>query len=158
MKVDIDYTFVPYSNDDYKFVYETKKVVYKKYVEENWGKWDEQVQLEMFNNFIKEYGKEIKIIVSNNQKIGFWHGEMLSDGNYEIGNICIIPDYQGKGLGTEILKNILKQHQYQDVYLRFFKSNPVVNLYKRLGFKICEELPYHFKMVKEKSKIKLNEK
>ena len=114
MKVDIDYTFVPYSNDDYKFVYETKKVVYKKYVEENWGKWDEQVQLEMFNNFIKEYGKEIKIIVSNNQKIGFWHGEMLSDGNYEIGNICIIPDYQGKGLGTEILKNILKQHQYQD--------------------------------------------
>lgn len=40
------------------------------------------------------------------------------------------------------------------MYLRYFKQNPVVKLYERLGFEVIEELPYHFKMVlKAKNKI-----
>ena len=29
-----------------------------------------------------------------------------NDGSYEIGNICIIPEYQGRGIGTQVLKDI----------------------------------------------------
>ena len=35
-----------------------------------------------------------------------------------------------------------------DIYLKVFKTNPVINLYKRLGFEIIEDLENHFKMKK----------
>ena len=139
-----EYTLKQYKNDD-----ETKKVAYKNYVEINWGKWDEEQQKEMFINFIDTYGKDIKIVMEKNKRIGFYHGENLENGGYEIGNICIIPECQGRGIGTKILNDILEEHKHQDIYLRYFKQNPVVKLYERLGFEMLEEMPFHFKMVKK---------
>jgi len=141
------YEFRPYTKNDYEFVYDTKKTAYKIYVELNWGKWDEEAQREMFVKFIETYGKDIKIIMFEGKTAGFYHGENLPNNAYEIGNICIIPECQGKGLGTRILKDVLAEHKYQDIYLRYFKQNPVVKLYERLGFQMLEELPYHNRMV-----------
>lgn len=140
-------TLKQYNNEDYEFVYNTKKVAYEKYVIENWNEWNEDEQRKMFVDFINTYKSDIYIIMCNNEKIGFYHCEELENNGYEIGNICIIPKYQRKGIGTKILKSILEEHKNQDIYLRYFKQNPVVNLYKKLGFEIIEEMPYHFKMV-----------
>ena len=141
------YSTTPYTLDDYDFVYNTKKEVYQKYVKANWGEWNEKQQQEMFTSFIAKYSQDIVIIVKDNQKIGFYHGENLDDHNYEVGNICIIPEFQGNGIGTAILSNIISQHNTQNIHLQFFKQNPVKSLYLRLGFEITEELPYHFKMI-----------
>ena len=141
------YTLRPYTEGDYEFVYQTKKIAYKKYVEINWGEWNETKQKEMFVDFIKTYGKGIQIIVEEGKRIGFYHGEDLENNGYEIGNICIIPECQGRGIGTKMLNDIIEANKTKDIYLRYFKQNPVVKLYKRLGFEIFEELPYHFKMV-----------
>ena len=146
------YTIKPFSLEDYEFVYNTKKTVYKQYVESNWGEWNEDTQQKMFAQFIDEFGNNIVIITINNKKIGFYHGENIDNNSYEIGNICIIPEYQGKGIGSTILKDIIAKHRHQDIYLRYFKQNPVERLYLRLGFEIIEEQPYHFKM-KLKSNI-----
>lgn len=149
------YTIKPFSLEDYEFVYNTKKTVYKQYVESNWGEWNEDTQQKMFAQFIDQFGNNIVIITINNNKIGFYHGENLDNNSYEIGNICIIPEYQGKGIGSTILKDIIAKHRHQDIYLRYFKQNPVERLYLRLGFEIIEEQPYHFKM-KLKSKHQCN--
>lgn len=141
------YALRPYTKEDYEFVYQTKKIAYKKYVELTWGEWNEDKQREMFVGFINTYGKDIKIIMEEGKKIGFYHGEEFEIDNYEIGNICIIPECQGRGIGTRILTDVLNEHKNQNIYLRYFKQNPVVKLYERLGFEIIEELPYHFKMV-----------
>ena len=141
------YSTTPYTLNDYDFVYNTKKTVYKQYVQANWGEWNEEKQQEMFNSFIDEYSKDIVIIIKDNHKIGFYHGENIDNNNYEIGNICILPEFQGQGIGTTILKNIISQHNTKNIHLQFFKQNPVKNLYLRLGFEIIEELPYHFKMI-----------
>ena len=143
------YELRPYNDKDYEFVYNTKKVAYKKYVEMNWGLWDEEKQRKMFVDFIRVYGKDIQIVMENKKPIGFYHCENLKNGGYEIGNICIIPECQGRGIGTKILKDILDEHKHQDVYLRYFKQNPVVKLYERLGFEMLEELTYHYKMIKK---------
>ena len=149
----MEYEINRYMPKDYEFVYQTKKNVYMKYVEINWGSWNELDQREMFDNFINSYGKDIQIIIVKNQMVGFFHGNDLPDGNYELGNICIAPNFQGKGLGTKVLKDIIAKHKHQDIYLRYFKQNPVVHLYKRLGFEMVEELPYHYKMcLKSKNK------
>ena len=45
----------------------------------------------MFVGFIDTYGKDIKIVMVADKRIGFYHGEELEKNGYEIGNICIIP-------------------------------------------------------------------
>lgn len=138
---------IPYSRVDYDFVYQVKKDCYKTYVEQNWGEWNEEKQREFFVEFIRAYANNIMVICLNDEKIGFYHGEDLDENSYEIGNICIIKEYQGNGIGTKILKNLIDANADKDIYLQYFKQNPVVNLYKRLGFEMCEEKQYHYKMV-----------
>jgi ribosomal protein S18 acetylase RimI-like enzyme len=142
-----EFSIRQYFDTDYEFVYETKKLVYQKYIEENWGSWNETQQRKMFEDFIKEFGKYICIIMIKDNLIGFYHGEILDMDSYELGNICIIPQYQGQGIGTQILNSIIEENSSRDIYLRYFKQNQVGKLYKKLGFEVIEELPYHYKAV-----------
>ena len=140
-------TLKKYTDDYYHFVYEVKKNAYKKYVEECWGTWNEEAQKEYFKNFINTYRDSSYIIQLDGKDIGFYNDEESEDGTYEIGNICIISEYQGKGIGTQILKDIFDKHKGQDIKIQYFKQNPVGNLYKRLGFVFKEETNTHIKMI-----------
>ena len=111
-----NYTIRAYVDTDYDFVYETKKNVYHRYVEECWGEWNEEKQKAFFVDFISAYSKDIKIIMVDGERAGFYHCELLPSGEFEIGNICIVPDYQGKGIGTEIL-NKMNRRYTKDSYL-----------------------------------------
>lgn len=158
-KVDsMKYNMRPYIDNEYhnfkEFVYQTKKQAYKKYVEENWGEWDEQVQRDLFDKFINNVSNDVWIIQLNGKNIGFYNGQELEDGSYEIENICIIPEYQDKGIGTQVLKDILELHKEQDIHLQYFKSNPVKKLYEKLGFILNGETEYHYQMIKESNNIK----
>ena len=137
-----------------EFVYQTKKQAYKKYVEENWGEWNEQVQRNLFDKFINNVSNDAWIIQLNGKNIGFYNGKELEDGSYEIGNICIVPEYQGKGIGTQVLKDILELHKEQDIHLQYFKSNPVKKLYEKLGFILDGKTDYHYQMIKENKIVK----
>ncbi len=139
-----------YSEKDYQFVYEVKKDAYKKYVEECWGKWNEQEQQAYFKNFIKQVKENAYIIKYEDRNVGFYNGELLKDGNYEIGNICIMPEYQHKGIGTEILNHIIKKYSNRDIEIQYFKQNPVGRLYKKLGFEEVGETQYHYQMIRPK--------
>ena len=151
------YKLKKYSDNYYNFVYEVKKEAYKKYVEENFGEWNEEEQKEYFDKFINAVKENAYIIEYENKDIGFYNGETLENGDYEIGNICIIPKYQGKGIGTKILKDIIKQNIKRTIRLQYFKQNSVGNLYKRLGFVLVGESKYHYQMEKAKIKIELKQ-
>ena len=140
-------------HNDYDFVYEVKKNAYKTYVEECWGSWIEEDQRNYFKNFIEQVKENAYIIQLNGKDIGFYNGEILEDGSYEIGNICIIPEYQGRGIGTEILKDMIELHQQEDIHIQYFKQNPVGNLYRRLGFKENGETKFHYQMIKQAAKV-----
>ena len=146
------YNLRPYINNEYHnyydFVYQVKKDAYKKYVEECWGSWVEENQQEYFKKFINQVKDDAYIIQLNGKDIGFYNGETLEDGSYEIGNICIIPEYQGMGIGTRILKDIMELHKEQDLHIQYFKQNPVGNLYEKLGFIPNGETEFHYQMIK----------
>lgn len=148
------FQLVPYTDEYYDFVYEVKKNAYKKYVEECWGKWDEKAQREYFKTFIETYKNSAYIIKLDNEDVGFYNDEELEDGSYEVGNICIKPEFQGKGLGTMILKDKLEEHNNQDIRIQFFKQNPVGKLYERLGFVPNGETEFHYQMLKQKQDMK----
>ena len=148
----MNYKLIPITQKDYDFIYELKKKAYIKYVEEIWG-WDEDKQKEYFKNFIDTYKKNIYLIKLNDEVIGFYNDEFLENGDYEIGNICIIPEYQGMGIGTKILKDILKEYEDTNILLQYFKQNKVGNLYTKLGFIQNGETNYHYQMIKKAKKI-----
>lgn len=144
---------IPYTDEDYDFVYEVKKNAYKKYVEECWGTWNEEDQRTYFEKFITTVRNNAYIIMDGNTKIGFYNGEVLDNGNYEVGNICIIPEYQGKGIGSKILKDILDENKDKDIEIQYFKQNPVGKLYERLGFVPSGETEFHYQMMKPRQDI-----
>ena len=130
-----------------EFIYQLKKVSYKKYIEEYCGMWDEDAQRKYFEEFIDTVKDDTWIIQLDGNNIGFFNGETLKDGGYGIGNICILKEYQRKGIGSKILKDIIDAHKDQDIYIQCFKSNPVISLYKRLGFKIYAQDEVHYKLI-----------
>ncbi len=150
------YNMRPYINNEYhnykEFIYKIKKEAYKKYVEECWGFWNENDQQKYFEDFMSKAIGDIWIIQLNGKDIGFYNGFMLDDKNYEIGNICIIPEYQGRGIGTQVLTDIMELHKDQELHLQYFKQNPVGALYKRLGFIPSGETEFHYQMIRSISK------
>lgn len=149
----MDYKLIHINDNDYEFIYETKKNAYIKYVEEIWGPWNEEVQRDLYKKFIDANKDNIYIIYLDNKRIGFYQGFILENGDYEIGNICIIPEYQGMGIGTKILKDILKEYEDTNILLQYFKQNKVGNLYTKLGFIQNGETNYHYQMIKKAKKI-----
>ena len=128
------YKLIPYNENYKEFIYQVKKNAYIKYVENYWGPWNEEDQRKFYDNFINQVKDDLWIIQLNGKDIGFYNGLTLEDGTYEVGNICIIPEYQGRGIGTQVLKDILELHKEQDIHIQYFKINPVGKLYEKLGF------------------------
>lgn len=53
--------------------------------------------------------------------------------------IIVGHDYRGKGVGTELLKNLMhlakKQFRIELLHLQVYADNPAIRLYSRMGFK-----------------------
>lgn len=150
--MNIEYKLIPITERDYEFVYELKKNAYKEYVEVNWGTWDEVAQREYFKKFIEVYKNTTYLIQLDEKVIGFYNDEFLENGDYEVGNICIVPEYQGRGIGTKILKDIMEQYADKNIHIQYFKQNPVGKLYERLGFVANGETKTHYQMIKQAEK------
>ena len=55
----------------------------------------------------KSIGKYLKhIILCDNKPVGCVSCIKLENGIYEIGCLCVIPEYQGKGIGTQAIRFI----------------------------------------------------
>ena len=141
----------PYKNgkqDEIKFIYNLKKEAYQNYVEKIYGEWNEENQNKLFNKFMKENSKSIELIYLNDKLVGFYNGKMKDDKSFEIGNICIIPEYQNNGIGTAVLKEILFENNNRDIILQCFKENSAINLFEMMGFKKKTETQTHYIMKK----------
>ena len=145
-----NYILRKYENTDYEFVYEVKKNAYKKYVEQCWGKWNDIDQKNRFKESMEKTFDRTYIIVFNNERIGFYQGQIVNERTYYIENICIIPKYQGKGIGTEILKSVINEYSDKNIEIQYFKQNPVGKLYKKFGFEPNGETEFHYQMIRLK--------
>ena len=139
----IPYTLRPYTPSDFEFVYQTKKEAYKDYVERFWGVWDEEKQQSFFIDFIRKVQDTLLIVEYRGIPIGIYHGSVIGQDTYEIGNIILIPQYQRKGVGKDILSNIIKGYPHFKMRLQVFKGNPAIHLYEKLGFAIVDNTQTH---------------
>jgi ribosomal protein S18 acetylase RimI-like enzyme len=71
-----------------------------------------------------------------------------NEGNWDLVQIQILPDKQGGGLGSIILKKLLADADQARaaVTLSVLRANPARRLYERLGFRIVGEKKHAYDM------------
>ena len=139
------------NQEDFEFLFYLKKKSLQKYIQQTGG-WDKQWQRDYFSkNFNPE---ELKIIVQNDQDIGVISIIDKVD-KLLLSKIEILPTFQNRGIGTSLIKDILKRANLikKNVILQVHKLNKRVKiLYERLGFVIVDENEIHYFMEYEVKK------
>ena len=136
-----------YTDEDYEFVYNLKKEVYIEYVIKYYNEFNEKEQRDRFNKRIKDIKNNTYIIYYKGIRVGFYTIKEYKE-YIEIENICILKQYQGLGIGTKVLKDILDAKK--DIRLQYFKCNPVYKLYEKLGFVVDGENDNHYTMTRKR--------
>jgi ribosomal protein S18 acetylase RimI-like enzyme len=141
------YTLRLATQADCEFLYELKKACLKEYVAATWG-WDESYQKSHFSHHFKPANSQIIVVE------GYDVGQLSVEnhpGEIYIGGIYILPIYQGQGLGTTILRDLIAQARIQQstIRLQVLRVNPARQLYERLGFRIVAQNETHYQMAIE---------
>ena len=90
-----------------------------------------------------------EIITANNQPIGLYKVEYQpNEALWYLIQIQITPQYQGQGIGYQLIHQLIQQAQKSNlkVGLSVIKTNPVLRLYKRLGFAIVDEKQHEYEL------------
>ena len=103
---------------------------------EKWGRHGD-IALVAFNDKTKEIigAAWVRLFKKNDPSYGF------VDKNTPDLAIAIKAEYRGKGIGTQLLKNLirtLKENDFTAISLSVDERNNALRLYKRLGFEIIK--------------------
>lgn len=87
------------------------------------------------------------VVLYENVYVGRCITEELLEYHHLI-DLSILPSYQGKGIGTFIIKQLQKKAKNKDkpVILHVFHTNPARHLYERIGFQRIEADELYVKM------------
>ena len=86
----------------------------------------------------KDSLKHTRIITYDNESIGILQAHEL-EGYWYIGEIYLIEEYRGQGIGKEVLEYEISKHRDMTICLNVYKNNThAIELYKSLGFEITE--------------------
>ena len=145
------YVVRPAVDQDFQFCLNLHHKAYKVYVSVMWG-WDEELQNKMFqDDFVV---KGTWIVSLGKQDIGYYQLNE-KDNTIHICNLIIDQNFQGIGIGSSILKEIIDASTTNNkvIKLGVFKMNQrAMKLYGRLGFKVVEETKTHYMMSFEAEK------
>ena len=93
-------------------------------------------------NDINENLDKCQNIILDDKIIGMVMLTDKDDGKL-LDELYIEEEYRNQGIGTDIIKNILKENKI--VYLWVYKANTkAISLYNKLGFKVVDETEYRY--------------
>ena len=115
---------------------------YREVIERQYGPWDEANQDRYFDS---AWSKEThEIILFDGVRCGYSCVENQNDAIY-LRELVIDPDFQNRGIGTHILRNLIDRAIERDVPLRLRTQivNRAANLYRRMGFRETDRTESH---------------
>jgi len=133
-----------YRHHDFDFARQLYFETMRERTEELLG-WDQVRQEASFAKWFKP--DEVRIVIADGVDVGWLQHRSESDAIF-LGSIYIIPAMQGKGIATQLIRDLLDLagRQHQAVTLAVMKNNPAAALYKRLGFHVTHEDKYKLYM------------
>lgn len=134
------------TDSDFELAFQIKLDSIKPYIEQIWG-WNQEVQLDFHKKDFKPEQMQI-ILDEDGQEIGLLN-KVETDQSIYLLNLLICGVAQGKGIGTNILKDIIRQSclTNRKIELQVFKINDgAKRLYQKLGFTVVTETEFHYQM------------
>ena len=68
------------------------------------------------------------IILSDNKPVGCVSCKQVKAGTYEVGCLCVVPQYQGKGIGTQAIKFVTSYYKDWDKFTLITPINKKENV------------------------------
>jgi ribosomal protein S18 acetylase RimI-like enzyme len=130
----MNYTTRNANEDDKPWLDKLRREAYRDLFVATWGGWDEERHNRHFSSCWDD--GNIKIIEQNVIPVGMI--QILDSGiEIEVAEIQIVPKYQGKGLATAIITDILARAEKDNKKVTLstgIKNFEALKLYQRLGF------------------------
>jgi len=137
---------------DYEFIYGVARLTMHDYVARIWG-WDEAFQSARFRDMfnvdewqliMSDVPSTIRTLASATRcRVGCLNVQFRPDEIF-LANIYVLPEYQRRGIGSSIIRNLLQigVETGLPVRLNVLTSNDdAYRLYVRLGFHVAEASP-----------------
>lgn len=137
--------FMPVTETDRAFFIDVHHTAYRPVIEKMFG-WDQTLQDSFANKAFDEGG--MNIIWSNNQKIGVVGYEEHKEFLW-LKEVFLLPEYQGQGVGSQIVKDAITRAAAsgKELRLQTLKENTgAKKLYERHGLAVTESTDIHWKM------------
>lgn len=128
------YRLRPACPADREFFFSTREAAFRPYLEAISG-WDEAHQRALAD---REFtGLPIQIIESGASAVGYLC-VLHQEGHDFLDEIALLPEWQGRGLGSSLIGMVMNDAARRGVPLRLsvLFNNPALGLYERLGFRV----------------------
>ena len=130
----VTYRLRPATPDDSDILYLIHRAAMGEYLEQAFGPWTEEFDREQHEQWLS--AGRARVILVGDEIAGVLDVEWQADVAvlYRIG---IDPTFQGRGLGTAIVRDLLREcgERQLPARLHVFPHNPARRLYQRLGFR-----------------------
>ena len=129
-----DFRVRPALGSDREFLFGVRRAALRAYVEQTSG-WDDAEQRVIAD---KEFADlPFAVVEEGERTVGYVCVIHRSECDF-IEEIALLPEAQGRGIGTQLLLDILLAAQRRGVPVRLsvFVTNPAQALYARLGFEV----------------------
>lgn len=137
----------PATDQDMELIFAILRATLGKYVEQTWGVWDETVQRQRFDQVTRV--EDHFILQLAGQDVGcLCYRE--SETEVRLARIFILPQYQNRGFGTQIMRDLMVRADRKGLPIRLsvLRVNPARLLYERLGFSVVAESETHYTMLR----------
>ncbi|MFJ2360635.1 GNAT family N-acetyltransferase [Pseudomonas fluorescens] len=138
-------TVRPATDSDLTALFDLHRAVFREHIEKIWG-WDESWQRA---NFAAEFACTATSVFEQGGRIIGYVQILDKEDRIHVQNIAISHEYQGKGIGSRILKKLQLQAAARQVPLQLgaFRTNTLAQkLYERLGFRRTGATDTHIEM------------
>jgi ribosomal protein S18 acetylase RimI-like enzyme len=127
---------IPATKEDLDLIIEAELFTTKASYEN--GKIPSNVKKEIIQD-AKDSIEHTRMITYNDEIIGILQAYEL-EGYWYIGEIYLIEEYRGHGIGRIVLQNEIDNHKDKTLCLNVYKNNThAIELYKSLGFEVTED-------------------
>ncbi|MBT4153667.1 MAG: GNAT family N-acetyltransferase [Candidatus Magasanikbacteria bacterium] len=134
------------AENDYEAIYSLNKTNMKAMVAQTWGEWNEEFQKDFFD---KKFTPERYRIIEVDKFFAGFIVFLEEKERVYIEEIQLAPQFQGKGVGTQILHDIITgaEKNKTPIDLQVLKINTrAIALYNRLNFILVGETDTHVLM------------
>lgn len=135
----------PAEERDQAFLYQVKKQSNFDYISALWG-WDEDAQRRDFARDFQQL-REFSVITVDGADAGFLQLQRGADF-LNVAEIHLLPPFQGRGVGSAVLKSVQAESTGLPVLIGCFRANRrAYQLYQQLGFTPITENDTHFILI-----------